>query len=46
MVIVIFFFGYMFYKNYVLISTGEMDKIIKRSRKNKRNNERWEVDEI
>ena len=39
-------FGYMCYRNYVLISSGEMQRIIRKSKKNKKNRERWDVDEI
>ena len=39
-------FGYMCYRNYILISSGKMAEMNRRSKKNKKNKQRWDIDDI
>ena len=38
--------GYMCYRNYVLISSGQMETMIRESRKKKKNKGKWDMDDI
>lgn len=42
----VLFFGYLIYQNYVLIKTGEFERVEKDSKRNKRNRETWNVSEV
>ena len=46
LLIIFLILGYMCYRNYILISSGEMDRINRQSRRNKKNKIKWDLDEI
>ena len=46
LIIVFSVFGYICYRNYILISTGQMAQMNRESRKNKKNKQRWDMDDI